>query len=253
MDKPQVVQRIRGPELMKRFYTNATVDEGEGGHRVLLDGKPVRTPAKSLLVVPTSGLAEAIAAEWRSIPEKADINISHLPLTRLAATGIDRVVSQRAQVVGDTAKYAGTDLLCYRATDPASLVRRQNETWQPLLDWAASHYGAELVVAGGTSFVEQPARSLERLREAVAAHGDLALAALYNVTHVAGSLVIALAVAERRISAADAFAAAELDELYQIERWGEDPIATQRHAGILRDFGAGSRFLSLLEHHRLIP
>src|SRR5205807_3871863 len=124
-----------------------------------------------------------------------------------------------------TAKYGGSDLLCYRATDPASLVQRQQQAWQPLLDWAAERYGARLVVANGTTFVTQPAEAVAALRAAVAAHGDLALSALYNLTHIAGSLVIALAVAERHIPAAEAFAAAQLDELYQIERWGTDPIA----------------------------
>ena len=107
---------------MKRFYKETAVEAGDGGFRVLLDGKPMRTPAKAVLVLPTRALAEAIAAEWRDVPEKAEINVSHLPLTRLAATGLDRVTVQRARVIEDTAKYAGSDLLCYRATAPSSLV-----------------------------------------------------------------------------------------------------------------------------------
>lgn len=236
---------------MKRFYELTAVERAEDGHRVLLDGKPMRTPAKVVLVVPTQALAEAIAGEWGDIPEKAEINVSHLPLTRLAATGLDRVTRQRDQVIEDTAKYAESDLLCYRAKDPPSLVERQSTLWQPLLDWAASHYDASLVVAEGTSFVAQPAASVARLRAAVAAHSDLALSALYNLTHIAGSLVIALGVAERRLTAAQAFDTAQLDELYQIERWGADPIATERHAGIRRDLEAGARFLALLEDQRL--
>src|SRR5438477_3879413 len=236
---------------MKRFYTNTAVDAGDGGWRVLLDGKPMRTPAKAVLTAPTRALADAIASEWSNVPEKAEINAAHLPLTRLAATGLDRVATQRERVVDDTAKYAGSDLLCYRAPDPDTLVRRQRDTWQPLLDWAAERYGARLVVASGTTFVAQPAEAVAALRAAVAAHGDLALSALYNLTHIAGSLVIALAVAERHIPAAEAFAAAQLDELYQIERWGTDPIATKRHDGIRHDMSAGAEFLALLENHRL--
>lgn len=236
---------------MKRFYKETAVDAGDGGWRVLLDGKPMRTPAKALLVTPTRGLADAIAAEWSAVPEQAEINASHLPLTRLAATGLDRVTSQRERVIDDTAKYGATDLLCYRASDPVSLVQRQQQTWQPLLDWAAGCYGARLAVANGTTFIAQPAEALVALRAAVAAHGDLALSALYNLTHISGSLVIALAVAEGHLSAADAFAAAQLDELYQIERWGSDPIATKRHEGIKHDMNAGARFLALLETHRL--
>jgi len=236
---------------MKRFYRQSAVHTAAGGHCVLLDGKPIRTPAKSVLVVPTAALAEAIADEWRAVPENTEIDVAHLPLTRLAATGIDRVASQRNQVIEDTAKFGGTDLLCYRASDPSSLVKRQSEAWQPLLDWAGERYGALLLVVNGTSFVAQPADSLTRLREAVASHGDLALAALYNLTHIAGSLVIALALAERHLSPEQAFAAAQLDELYQIERWGEDPISAQRRAGIRRDIEAGARFLALLGHRRL--
>src|SRR3982751_6017988 len=110
---------------MKRFYKETAVDLGDGGHRILLDGRPMRTPAKAVLVVPTRSLAEAIAAEWGAVPAKADINASHLPLTRLAATGLDRVTTQRARVIEDTAKYGASDLLCYRATEPSSLVQRQ--------------------------------------------------------------------------------------------------------------------------------
>ena len=148
---------------MKRFYKETAVDPGDGGHRILLDGKPMRTPAKAVLVVPTRALAEAIAAEWGAVPDKADINVSHLPLTRLAATGLDRVTSQRARVIEDTAKYAGSDMLCYRASEPESLVKRQQATWQPLLDWAAERYGARLVIVEGLAFVEQPADAVARL------------------------------------------------------------------------------------------
>ena len=141
---------------MKRFYKETAVDAAEGGFRVLLDGKPMRTPAKATLVVPTKSLAEAIAGEWAGVADKVEINAALLPLTRLAATGLDRVVPQREQIVADTAKYAGSDLLCYRATAPASLVKLQHDAWQPLLDWAAERYGARLMVASGISFVNQP-------------------------------------------------------------------------------------------------
>jgi chaperone required for assembly of F1-ATPase len=236
---------------MKRFYKETAVDLGDGGHRILLDGKPMRTPAKAVLVVPTRALAEAIAAEWGAVPDKADINVSHLPLTRLAATGLDRVTSQRARVIEDTAKYAGSDMLCYRASEPETLVKRQQEIWQPLLDWANERYGARLVIVEGLAFVEQPADAVARLSAAVATHSDLGLSALYNLTHISGSLIVALAVAEGHLAAADAFAAAQLDELYQVERWGEDPIATKRHEGIRHDIEAGARFLALLEQQRL--
>lgn len=236
---------------MKRFYKETGVDEGKGGFRVLLDGKPMRTPAKAVLVVPTRALAEAIAAEWAAVPEKAEINAAHLPLTRLAATGIDRVVSRRDEVIADTSKYAGSDLLCYRAAGPDSLVGLQRERWDPLLAWTAERHGARLVTAEGIGFVDQAAEARARLHEAVAAHGDLALSALYNLTHTAGSVVIALAVSDGRLDAAGAFTAAQTDELYQVDRWGDDPIAQKQREGVRRDIEAAARFLSLLENARL--
>lgn len=236
---------------MKRFYKDTGVEECEGGFCILLDGKPMRTPARAILVVPTRALAEAIAGEWAAVPEKAEINAAHLPLTRLAATGIDRVVARRDDVIADTAKYAGSDLLCYRATAPDSLVKLQQELWQPLLEWAAERHGARLVTADGIGFVDQPEEAKATLHAAVSAHGDLALSALYNLTHTAGSVVIGLAVSEGRLDAAAAFAAAQMDELYQVDRWGDDPLAEKHREGVRRDIEACARFLSLLENARL--
>jgi chaperone required for assembly of F1-ATPase len=236
---------------MKRFYQSTGVQAGDGGYHVLLDGKPMRTPAKAVLVVPTEQLGEAIAGEWSGVPDKADIVVSHLPLTRLAATGLDRVATQRERVIDDAAKYAGFDLLCYRATDPESLVKRQADTWQPLLDWAAERYDVRFTVANGLTFVSQPEAAVIRLRTAVAAHSDFALSALYNLTHIAGSLVIALAVAEKRLDAEAAYRAAQLDELYQAERWGDDPLAVERREGVRKDIEASARFLDLLGKTRL--
>lgn len=236
---------------MKRFYKDTGIEAGEGGWRVLLDGKPMRTPAKAVLVAPTESLARAIAGEWRSVPENTEINTAHLPMTRLAATGLDRVAPRHLEIIGDTAKYAGSDLLCYRAAAPDSLVKLQREAWQPLLDWAAERYGARLNVVEGTTFVAQPEEAKTRLRDAVAAHADLALAALYNLTHTSGSVVIALAVSDGRLSAEDAFAAAQVDELYQVSRWGDDPLAEKHREGVRTDIAAGARFLALLEEQKL--
>lgn len=236
---------------MKRFHKETAVDASDGGFRVLLDGKPMRTPAKTMMVVPAEALARAIAAEWDAVPEGGELNVTYLALTRLAATGLDRVASQRGKVIDDTAKYGASDLLCYRATEPESLVKRQAEAWQPLLDWARERHGAELAVASGLTFVSQPNAALARLRRAVEAHSDMSLSALYNLTHISGSLVIALAISDGRLDAEQAFAAAQLDELYQIEKWGEDPLATKRHEGIRHDISAGARFLKLLGDARL--
>ena len=236
---------------MKRFYKDTGIEAGEGGWRVLLDGKPMRTPAKAVLIVPTEPLARAIADEWRNVPENAEINTAHLPMTRLAATGLDRVAPRHAEIIEDTAKYAGSDLLCYRASAPDSLVTLQREAWQPLLDWAAERYGARLTVVEGMTLVTQPEDTRNRLRAAVAGHADLALAALYNLTHTSGSVVSALAVSEGRLNAEDAFAAAQVDELYQVARWGDDPLAEKHRLGVRTDIAAGARFLTLLEKQKL--
>jgi chaperone required for assembly of F1-ATPase len=237
---------------MKRFYKETATEAGEGGFRVLLDGKPMRTPAKSILIVPTAALSEGIAAEWAGVPQSGEINAAHLPLTRLAATALDRVARRRDDVIGDTAKYAGSDLLCYRASTPDSLVKLQHETWQPLLDWAAERYGARFVVTEGMSFIEQPEEAKRLLKAAVSGHTDAALSALYNLTHTSGSVVIALAVAEGRLTAEGAFAAAQVEELYQIERWGDDPHAKKQREGVQKDLESCTTFLTLLGDKKLL-
>ncbi|MBS0540094.1 MAG: ATPase [Proteobacteria bacterium] len=231
---------------MKRFYKETAAAAGEGGFRVLLDGKPMRTPAKSILTVPTLPLAEAIATEWGGVPDNGEVNAAHLPLTRLAATGLDRVATRREDVIADTAKYAGSDLLCYRASTPDSLVKAQHDRWQPLLDWAAERHGARFVVAEGITFVDQPEEARQRLKDEVATYSDAALSALYNLTHMSGSVVIALAVAEGRLTAEEAFLAAQVEELYQIERWGDDPHAQKQREGVRKDLESCARFLALL-------
>jgi chaperone required for assembly of F1-ATPase len=236
---------------MKRFYKEAATEACDEGFRLLLDGKPMRTPAKSILTVPTAPLAEAIAGEWRGVPDNGEINAAHLPLTRLAATGLDRVVSRRDEVIADTAKYAGSDLLCYRASTPESLVKLQHAAWQPLLDWAAERYGAHFIVIEGITFVDQPEEAKTRLKDAVSAYSDLALSALYNLTHTSGSVVMALAVAEGRLTAEGAFAAAQVEELYQIERWGDDPHAKKQREGVQKDVEACAKFLALLGNKKL--
>ena len=236
---------------MKRFYKETAIRPGDGGWHVLLDGKPMRTPSKSVLVAPTEVLARAIADEWHAVPEKGEINTAHLPLTRLAATGLDRVAPRHIEIIADTAKYGGSDLLCYRAAAPDSLVKTQTETWQPLLDWAAERYGARLNVVEGISFIEQPEDAKARLRDAVAEHADLALAALYNLTHTSGSLVIALAISEGHLTAEEAANATLVDELYQVGRWGDDPLAEKHREGVRKDIASGARFLTLLEKQRL--
>jgi chaperone required for assembly of F1-ATPase len=236
---------------MKRFYTTANASAIEGGFDVRLDGKPIRAPGGTLVVVPSAPLACAIAEEWQAQPSGGEIRPLQMPLMRLAATGLERVSAQRDKVIADTAKYAGSDLLCYRATDPASLVARQCKVWDPLLSWLGERYGARLEPAAGVILRAQSPDALERVGAAVAAHGDLALAALYNLTTWTGSVTLALAVSDRRLDGGAAFEAAELDALFEIERWGADSEATLRHQRLRADIEAAARFLELLGDARL--
>ncbi len=237
----------------KRFYERAAAEpwppseggrRGGGGFRVVLDGRPVKTPAKADMVLPSLALAEALAAEWQA--QGAEVEVRSLALTGLVWTAIDRVGPGRARVVEEVAAYAAHDLLCYRAEAPAELAARQQAVWQPLLDWAALSFDARLAVTVGVVPIAQPPEALAALRQTVAAKSDLELTALGAAASAAGSLVIGLALGAGRIDAAAAFEAAQLDESYQIERWGEDPEATRRRAAIKADLEAADRLLTLL-------
>jgi chaperone required for assembly of F1-ATPase len=229
---------------MRRFYKAAEVVAVAGGFGVSLDGKPVNTPAKSRLAVPTRPLAEAIAAEWRAQGERLTPRL--MPLTRLASTAIDLVMPRRAAVIEGVATYAATDLVCYRADHPPALAARQHAAWQPLLDWASRHYDAPLHVTVGILPQPQPAASLQALAAAVAAYDAMTLAALNLATAACGSLVVALALIEGRIDADAAFDAAELEQTFEIEQWGEDLEQTSRRAQLKDDIVLARRFVALL-------
>ena len=229
---------------MKRFYKDAGVTETPEGFGIALDGKPVSTPAKRPLRVPTRALAEAIAEEWRAQGETIDPR--RLPLTRLASIALDLVAPRREAAVVEVAKYAGTDLVCYRAEQPPDLAARQHAAWQPLVDWATLRFDAPLTVTAGILPVAQPAASLKALETAIAAYDTHRLAALHLATAACGSLVAALALIEGRIDAEAAFATAELDESYEIERWGEDAEQARRRAGLKEDIALAARFVALL-------
>ena len=229
---------------MKRFYKRTGIVPMAGGHGVTLDGRLVKTPGKRDLVVPSAALAAAIAAEWDA--QQGEIRRETMPLTRLAGVTLDRGSIEREAVVQKAAGYAGTDLVCYRATRPPALVARQDAVWQPLIDWATERYDAPLVVTNGVIPASQPAASLAALAAVVAAHGDFALTALHAATTACGSLVIALALLEGRLDAAEAFAASQLDESSQIEAWGEDGEQAKRRAALASEIEAAAQFISLL-------
>jgi chaperone required for assembly of F1-ATPase len=229
---------------MKRFYKEAAAAAAENGYEVRLDGKPVRTPAKVPLVVPSLALAEAIAEEWRE--QGTEMEPARLPLTRLASTAVDLVAPRRGEVVAEIANYAGTDLVCYRADHPQELAARQQKVWQPLVDWATLRYDAPLSVTAGIVPVTQPAATLRAFAAAVEAYDALALAALNLATRACGSLVVALALVEGELDAEAAFDAAQLDETFEIEQWGEDAEQTQRRAALKDDINLAARFVALL-------
>jgi chaperone required for assembly of F1-ATPase len=230
---------------VKRVYREVTIRPAMGSWGIALDGRAMRTPGRSELIVPTAALAAAIAAEWEA--QQGDIRPATMPLTRLAAAAIDRTRAQRGLVAAEAANYASTDLVCYRAEHPPALVARQQETWQPLLDWAMRRYDAGLAVTSGIVPQPQPPATLKAFAAAVAAQDDFRLTALHTATAALGSLVIALALLEGRLGPESAFAASQLDETFQIEAWGEDAEAAARRQALAEDIAAAARFVQLLD------
>lgn len=229
---------------MKRFYREATASSVEGGWQIALDGRPVKTPARASLVVPTEALGRAIAEEWQGQGEEIDPR--SMSLTGLANAAIDRVMPDPSAFAAGLARYGEADLLCYRAEGPAALATRQAELWDPLLAWARRRFDIDFETATGITHRPQHAETIARLGRAVAARSAFQLAALSPLVTVGGSLVIALALAEGAIDLETGWAAATLDEQWQMEQWGEDSEAVAMLASRRRDFEAGCRLLSLL-------
>lgn len=229
---------------MRRFYKQAAVTASEDGYGIVLDGKAVRTPARNPLTVPTRPLAEAIAAEWNVQGDKIDPRT--MPLTGLANAAIDRVAPDKWAFARGLAAYGESDCLAYRAEGPAPLVARQQAAWDPILDWARQRYDVRIETTAGLIHKPQLAETLERLSAAVQAMDAFHLAGLSPLVTISGSLIVALALAERVIDADTAWTASHLDELWQTEQWGEDTLAAEARAVHRRDFEAGARFLELV-------
>jgi chaperone required for assembly of F1-ATPase len=225
---------------MKRFYKTVAADETPEGFRILLDGRPVQTPGRSTLLLPTSSLAEAVAEEWRAQGDEVD-PVS-MPLLRLANTVLDGVRANRAEVIATVLRFGEHDLLCYRAEAPAALVGRQKAEWNPMLAWAAENYGAHLTVTNGIGHVAQPHHALAALERVVAAQDDFALAGLHVIASITGSLVLALALVAGAINPAQAFQLSRLDELYQAESWGTDAEAQKRVQRLGREIDVATAF-----------
>jgi chaperone required for assembly of F1-ATPase len=232
----------RKASLPKRFYKIVAIkDDGGEGAALLLDGKPVRTPGKAPLVLPTRVLAEAVADEWRA--QKERIDPATMPLTKLANSAIDGVRGREQAVIDDIVKYAGSDLLCYRAEGPKGLVASQGKHWDPVLAWAKATLDAPLRLAEGVVHVAQPESSLRRIRRELEGLDPFSLAALHVMTSLTGSALLALAVARGKLTPEAAWAAAHVDEDFQISQWGEDAEAAARRKNRWRDFAAAAGLL----------
>jgi chaperone required for assembly of F1-ATPase len=238
-------EALRAP-LPKRFYTEVSVgDEPGAGFAILLDRRPVRTPKKLPLVVPTRPLAEAIAVEWAAQTERIDP--STMPLSKLAITTIDGVSRNMPEVAADIVRFAGNDLLCYRAEAPSTLAELQADAWDPILRWIEAETGARFLLAEGVMPVTQSHRALSRIADLVAPFDAFALTCLHVMTTLTGSATLALAVAKGRLSVEEAWAAAHVDEDWQIARWGVDVESANRRAHRRTEMLAASRFLELLK------
>jgi chaperone required for assembly of F1-ATPase len=230
---------------VKRFWKNATAVERDGGWGVELDGKPLRTPARKLLTISSSALAEAIAKEWNGVEDKIDPR--GMPLTGLANAAIDRVGPDKQEFAAGLARYAEGDLACYRAEGPDELVDRQAESWDALLGWARRRFDVDFRTTGGIIHVEQPAATVERLAHAVGALDEFRLAGLSPMVTIGGSLVAALGVLEGAFTPEQAWTAVSIDERWQLEQWGSDAEAQAALDARRADFLAAARFLKLLE------
>jgi chaperone required for assembly of F1-ATPase len=229
---------------VKRFWKDVSVQREGDGWAIRLDDRPVKTPARAPLMVPTEQLAEAIAAEWRAVEETIDPQA--MPLTGLANAAIDRIAPHREAFAEDLARYAEADLACYRAEGPKGLVERQEREWDRLLAWARRRYDVDFSTTCGLMHVGQPAPTVERLTHAVAALDPFQLAGLSPLVTVGGSLIAALAVLEKAITAEEAWAAVSIDEQWQLEQWGADAEAEAALENRRREFFATARFLDLL-------
>jgi chaperone required for assembly of F1-ATPase len=242
IDPTEAARRAVRPNLRKRFYRAVTLHEQAEGFVVMLDGRPVRTPARRPLAAPTRALGEAIGAEWDAQAEVIDP--VRMSLTRLANTIIDGVAAAAPEIVADIEKYLGSDLVYYRAEGPDTLVARQAHHWDPILAFARDELSARFVITQGVNFVTQPAHAIAAARRAVP-DDAWRLGAVHAVMTLTGSALIALALARGALGPEAAWAAAHVDEDWNIEQWGEDELAQERRAARLAEMQAAVRVLEL--------
>ena len=232
---------------MKRFYNQASVVVQGPGFGIELDGREVKTPEKRPNLSPTKAMAEVICQEWNDQQDK--VNPDSMLMAKLQNTAIDRVETRRGDLIAELVKYAGTDMLCYRADFPEDLAQRQADTWQPLLDWVMDVHDITLKVTTGIIHVEQDPGQLVKLRHYLEGVDSFRLAAFYNITTLCGSVSVALNVLGGNITAEQAWQAAQLDENFQIEHWGLDEEAEIRQENMKTELDAATRFLALCPDH----
>lgn len=240
LDAMEAARRSMRPTLRRRFYDKAAVESGPDGFAVWLDGKPVRTPARRLLAAPAAALAEALAAEWNA--QRDVIDPAAMPLTRLANSIIDGVAQAPQPVAEEIAQYLGSDLLFYRAEGPRGLVERQERQWDPVLAWARDKLGARFTLAAGVMFIEQPPEALTAAAAAIPADA-WRLGAVSSITTLTGSALLALAMLRGRLSVEEAWAAAHVDEDWNMEFWGRDERALERRAYRFAEMAAAADVL----------
>jgi chaperone required for assembly of F1-ATPase len=226
---------------VRRFYQLVSVSPTR---EVRLDGKPVRTPAKKALRLPTSALAEAVAEEWRI--QGPEMNLHDMRLTKLANTAIDRVGSDRNRILAEMVEYAGSDLVCYRADRPPDLVAEQQALWDPVIAWASDSLGIFFETIVGVVHRRQADEALQAVGSRIAGRDDFSIAALHSLATLTGSALIALMLDEGAMTPEGAWKAAHADEDYQIRHWGWDEEARTRRASRLLEFSSTCRFLELV-------
>ena len=243
IDPVAMARRDQKKALPKRFYKEATSEWREGAFVLCLDGRIARTPGRNALALPTREAGEALAREWGAQGEVIDPAV--MPLTRIVNSALDGVIREIDGVRAEIVKYAGSDLLCYRADDPDTLVAAQKAAWDPPLDWARRELGAELVLASGVNFVEQKAEAIAAIARAVErTRVPLPLAALHVMTTLTGSCVLALAVERRFLTAEAAWTAANVDEDFEMRAWGRDEEALARRERRWRDMEAAALLMA---------
>jgi chaperone required for assembly of F1-ATPase len=238
------VRRATRTPQRKRFYASASVAETDGGFSITLDGRPIKTPSGKIVIAPKREIAEAIAAEWQA--QQEIIDPLTMPLTRLANSVVEAVADRADAVADDIEKYLGSDLLFYRAGHPEGLVAREATHWDPIVFWAAETLGAHFMLAEGIVHVRQPQTAIASARAAFP-DNPWSIAALHVITTLTGSALLALTLAHGVRDPEQIWAAAHVDEDWNIEKWGIDDEVAARRAARLVDFQAATRILKALK------